>query len=111
MPSWVRPPGWTRDDPGQRLAPAPVVATPRTAAPARGDGGPPIAAGPGPVYNFNSPGSSASARGDGGPPLAPGPGPLFSSTRRAPTVAADDSGPPIAAGPGPVYNWTTTRER
>lgn len=107
---WIRPPGWTRDDPGTPIGrrPVPVEATPRATASIRGDGGPPIAPGPGPVYNFSSPGSSSSGRDDPGPPIAPGPGPLYESAR-TPNWAANDAGPPIAVGPGPVYNRTRDR--
>ncbi|MDM0033393.1 hypothetical protein QTI33_14755 [Variovorax sp. J22P271] len=73
------------------------------------DPGPPIAAGPGPLYDRAAVPSQRFA--DTGPPVVPGPGPLYNFTRpavRAPSSAiGNDLGPPIAAGPGPQFDYST----
>ncbi|MGJ7507366.1 hypothetical protein [Variovorax sp. GT1P44] len=86
------------------------------------DPGPPVAAGPGPLYDYSRrpavtapPASrdvsaSRPAYPDPGPPIAPGPGPRYESgALPAPAVVAprNDPGPPIAIGPGPLVNYST----
>jgi len=73
------------------------------------DPGPPLAPGPGPLYDRGQPPSQRFA--DDGPPVVPGPGPLYNFSRpavRAPSTSiANDLGPPIAAGPGPQFDYST----
>ncbi|MDM0067751.1 hypothetical protein [Variovorax sp. J31P207] len=73
------------------------------------DPGPPIAPGPGPLYDRGQAPSQRFA--DTGPPVVPGPGPLYNFTRpavRAPSSPiGNDLGPPIAAGPGPQFDYST----
>jgi len=74
------------------------------------DPGPPIASGPGPLYERGQPPSQRFA--DTGPPVVPGPGPLYNFTRpvvRAPSSnpIGNDPGPPVAAGPGPQFDYST----
>ena len=86
------------------------------------DPGPPIVAGPGPLYDYSrvpmgapvvSGSSSAPAARpapDPGPPIVPGPGPRYESARipvQAPVVPSNDPGPPIAIGPGPLVDYST----
>lgn len=72
------------------------------------DPGPPVAPGPGPLYERTP--MPPRASNDSGPPIAPGPGPLYETSRppvRAPSVASGDPGPPITVGPGPLVNYST----
>lgn len=86
------------------------------------DPGPPIAVGPGPLYDYSRmpPGaavpasrdmpSSRQAFPDPGPPIIPGPGPRYEGARlptQASVVPSNDPGPPIAIGPGPLVNYST----
>jgi len=86
------------------------------------DPGPPIVAGPGPLYDYSRlpmgapvvPGSSTAPAArpapDPGPPIIPGPGPRYDSARipvQAPVVPSNDPGPPIAIGPGPLVDYST----
>jgi hypothetical protein len=85
----------------------------RTVAVARNqdDPGPPIAAGPGPLYGGSTPRSSRMAD-DPGPPVVAGPGPMYQTPRtpvRAPVWLANDPGPPIAIGPGPQVDYSAGR--
>ena len=78
---------------------------------AQPDLGPPIAPGPGPLYD-RAP-ASPRTYNDPGPPVAAGPGPLYpmyGSPRppvRAPGMPSGDPGPPIAIGPGPLVDYST----
>jgi len=86
---------------------------PMSVARAQDDPGPPIAAGPGPVYSWTVPRSSRVAD-DPGPPVAAGPGPQYEGPRtpvRAPVWLAGDPGPPVAIGPGPQVDYSTGRSR
>ncbi|VWX62495.1 conserved hypothetical protein [Burkholderiales bacterium 8X] len=89
---------------------SPAWRTPRFEASSARDLGPPIAPGPGPVYDTTRSSSRALPAGtdirDPGPPVAPGPGPLYEETRspRTSGMSSSDGGPPIAAGPGPQYD-------
>jgi hypothetical protein len=86
------------------------------------DPGPPIVAGPGPLFDYSRlptgtpvvPGSSAAPAArpapDPGPPIVPGPGPRYEPARipvQAPVVPSNDPGPPIAIGPGPLVDYST----
>ncbi|MDN8613704.1 hypothetical protein [Variovorax ginsengisoli] len=77
------------------------------------DPGPPIAPGPGPLYDRGATPSQRFA--DTGPPVVPGPGPLYNFARpavRAPSSPiGNDLGPPIAAGPGPQFDYSTRGAR
>jgi hypothetical protein len=97
-----------------------------TPAPARRSGepdpGPPIVAGPGPLYDYSrlpagapvptsrDPSPARQAVPDPGPPIIPGPGPRYEGARlpaQASAVPSNDPGPPIAVGPGPLVNYST----
>ena len=76
------------------------------------DPGPPIAPGPGPLYDRGQ-ASSLRRFADSGPPVVPGPGPLYKFSRapvRAPFgpsgPSGNDPGPPLAAGPGPQFDYS-----
>jgi hypothetical protein len=87
----------------------PPSAAERSAFRVEPDPGPPIAPGPGPLYDRGQAPSQRFA--DSGPPVVPGPGPLYNFTRpavRAPSSPiGNDLGPPIAVGPGPQFDYST----
>jgi hypothetical protein len=90
-------------------APPPPSAAERAPLRVEPDPGPPIAPGPGPLYDRGAAPSQRFA--DTGPPVVPGPGPLYNFARpavRAPSgPIGNDLGPPIAAGPGPQFDYST----
>jgi hypothetical protein len=111
-------------------SPATPALPPRSIQP---DPGPPVAAGPGPQYEYvraptrsrsepaavplapaavgrSAPEAVAPAvrpAADPGPSVAPGPGPRYDFSRLAqvPAVPGSDPGPPIAPGPGPLLGY------
>ena len=52
---------------------------------------------------------TSSQAADGGPPVATGPGPVYDSRPvvRANSRASGDQGPPITVGPGPLVDYST----